>query len=61
MNRASPVQLRQALQMANTFVSHGIRFVCVPVTDEADHASLLAQVDECLERLAAQAEAEECK
>ena len=36
MKRANPAQLRQSLEVANTMVKHGIRFVCMPVVDEAD-------------------------
>jgi len=59
MKRASPVQLRQALEVANTMVRHGIRFVCMPVVDEADGANLASQATERLERMALIAEAQE--
>lgn len=59
MKRASPVQLRQSLEVANTFVKHGILFVCMPAVDEADHANLVSQSQERLERLAVIAEAQE--
>jgi len=59
MKRASPVQLRQALEVANTMVRHGIRFVCMPVVDEADGANLASQASERLERMALIAEAQE--
>ena len=52
MKRASPVQLRQALEVANTLVKHGINFVCVPVIDEAAREGVLALIAEN-ERLAA--------
>lgn len=35
MNRASPVELRQSLEMANALASAGIRFVPVPVINDA--------------------------
>lgn len=56
MKRANPAQLRQSLEMANTMVKHGIRFVCIPVVDEADMANLASQA---AERLAVIAEAGE--
>ncbi|MBV4552301.1 DUF1382 family protein [Pseudomonas sp. SWRI102] len=59
MKRASPVQLRQALEVANTLVKHGINFVCIPVIDEADAANLASQAAERLERMALIAEAQE--
>ncbi len=59
MKRANPAQLRQSLEMANTMVKHGIRFVCMPVADEADGMNLSSQAAERLERLALIAEAAE--
>lgn len=59
MKRANPAQLRQSLEVANTMVKHGIRFVCMPVVDEADMANLASQAAERLERLALIAEAGE--
>jgi len=45
--------------MANTMVKHGIRFVCMPVVDEADLQNLASQATERFERLALIAEAAE--
>ena len=45
--------------MANTMVKHGIRFVCMPVVDEADGMNLSSQATERLERMALIAEAGE--
>ena len=59
MKRANPAQLRQSLEVANTMVKHGIRFVCMAVVDEADMANLASQAAERLERLALIAEAGE--
>ena len=59
MKRATPAQLRQSLEVANTLVKHGIRFVCMPVVDEADGMNLASQAAERLERLALIAEAGE--
>lgn len=59
MKRASPAQLCQSIEMANTIIKHGIRFVCMPVVDEADHANLASQAAERFERLVLIAEAAE--
>ena len=59
MKRANPAQLRQSLEVANTLVKHGIRFVCIPVVDESDFLNLASQATERLERMALIAEAGE--
>lgn len=59
MKRANPAQLRQALEVANAMVKHGIRFVCMPVVDESDFLNLASQAEERLERMALIAEAQE--
>ena len=59
MKRANPAQLRQSLEVANSLVKHGIRFVCMPVVDEADGVNLSSQAAERLERMALIAEAGE--
>ena len=59
MKRANPAQLRQSLAVANTLVKHGIRFVCIPVVDEADGVNLSSQAAERLERMTLIAEAGE--
>lgn len=52
MKRASPAELRQSIEAANALVKHGIRFVCIPVVDEADGANLASQAAERFERMA---------
>lgn len=59
MMRATPVSMRRALEAARTYAEHGVLFVPVPVLNAADQADLVRQVDERLERMATQAEAEE--
>ena len=59
MKRANPAQLRQALEVANALVKHGIHFVCMPVVDEADGVNLSNQAAERLERMTLIAEAGE--
>ena len=51
MNRASPVELRKALESANLYVKSGIDFVCVPVTSSADKTALLEDVVRRLESM----------
>jgi hypothetical protein len=58
MNRASPIDLRKAAEVANTFLKAGILFVCVPVLDEADHAALVEQSGRRLDQMAQEAEAQ---
>ena len=59
MKRANPAQLRQSLEAANLLVKHGIRFVCMPVVDEAEGVNLSSQAAERFDRLALLAEAAE--
>ncbi len=59
MNRASPAQLRKSLEVASAFAKAGIRFVCLPVVDEADHANLAEQAIERMERIAVIVESKE--
>ncbi len=59
MKRANPAQLRQSLEVAHGLIKAGIRFVCMPVVDEADGLNLASQATERLERLALIAEAGE--
>lgn len=40
MNRANPVDLRKALDVADTLVKAGLLFVCVPVLGEDDRQRL---------------------
>lgn len=61
MKRANPAQLRQSLEVANTLVKHGIRFVCMPVVDESDFLNLASQAAERLERMALIAETSEAR
>jgi hypothetical protein len=52
MNRASPKDLRNALEVANSMVKAGILFVPMPVLDQADFAALGRQSAERLEQMA---------
>ena len=41
IERASPVQLRKALEMANLFVKAGMRFVPMPVTSDDEYDEMM--------------------
>lgn len=56
MNRANPKDLRKAMEAAHLYTKAGILFVPVPVMDSADHAALLEQAADRMERLAQEAE-----
>lgn len=56
MNRASPADLRKALEVVDVSRKAGILFVPIPVMSAEDHSSLIAQVDSRLEQLAQQQE-----
>lgn len=58
MNRASPIDLRKALEMVSAFTKAGILFVPMPVLNEVDHANLVAQTTDRLEQIAQEAEAQ---
>lgn len=51
--------LRTASVMAHNFTKHGVLFVPMPVTSEEDHHILLAQAQQRLDQLAAEAAVEE--
>lgn len=56
LNRASPADLRRAMEAASALMKAGILFVPMPVTSAADQAQLAEQMDQRLEQLAKQAE-----
>jgi hypothetical protein len=43
IERASPAQLRKALELANLFVKMGINFVPVPVASEEEQRAFVEQ------------------
>lgn len=51
MNRASPVDLRKSLEMANSLAQIGIRFVPIPVATEEEFQALVARVHNKLNQL----------
>ncbi|HHI1218909.1 TPA: DUF1382 family protein [Escherichia coli] len=44
MKRASPVELRQSIEMANELASAGIRFVPVPVNDDDEFNRIVNEI-----------------
>lgn len=59
MNRASPVDLRKSLEIANHLARIGIRFVPIPVASEEDFQKLAAELSRRLEQMAVEAEKNE--
>lgn len=51
MNRASPVDLRAALEIANALMKAGIDFVPIPVLSDEDKAILARDVQIRLEQI----------
>ena len=56
MERASPVELRKAIAMANALIEAGLSFVPVPVLDDADREALVAQAMARMDTLASEVE-----
>lgn len=56
LERASPAQLRKALELANVFVKMGVNFVPVPVSNEAELVELVQKSFEKLKEMERQAE-----
>ena len=59
MNRASPVDLRKSLEIANHLAHIGIRFVPIPVATEEEFQTLAAELSRRLEQMAVEAEKNE--
>lgn len=51
MERATPVQMRQSLEIVNAFRVAGIRFVPVPAASDVDYAIKIQQVLNMLDEL----------
>ncbi|MEE3759740.1 DUF1382 family protein [Escherichia coli] len=56
MKRASPVELRQLLEMANALASAGIRFVPVPVINDAGFNRLVDESRKIIDGMLIEAE-----
>ena len=52
MNRATPTELRQSLEAANTFIRNGIPFICVPYTSNTERNALIEMSQKALEQAA---------
>ncbi len=52
MNKASPVEIRKCLEMANILAHAGIRFVPVPVTSDDEFNSLVSHSYGILDKIA---------
>ncbi|HIE7244152.1 TPA: DUF1382 family protein [Enterobacter hormaechei] len=52
MNRASPVDLRKSLEIANHLAHIGIRFVPIQVATEEEFQTLAAELSRRLENMA---------
>lgn len=59
MNRASPVDLRKSLEIANHLARIGIRFVPIPIATEEEFQTLAAELSRRLEQMAVEAEKNE--
>lgn len=59
MNRASPVDLRKALETAGVYANADILFVPMPVLNEADHHDLVQQASQRIEQIIAETESEQ--
>lgn len=59
MNKASPVDLRKSLEIANHLAHIGIRFVPIPVATEEEFQTLAAELSLRLEQMAVEAEKNE--
>jgi hypothetical protein len=56
IKRASPVQLRKALELANLFVKMGVNFVPVPVASDEEQHALAEQALANLEKMEREAD-----
>lgn len=52
MNKASPVEIRKCLEMANILAHAGVRFVPVPVTSDDEFNSLVSHSYGILDKIA---------
>lgn len=59
MNRCSPVETRKNLEVAKSYASIGLDFVCVPVINSGNKKQLQMMATNALELLALEAEKEE--
>lgn len=51
MEKASPVQIRQCLQLVEQLKQAGIRFVPIPVFDDEDYYDLMQKLNRRIDRV----------
>lgn len=51
LTKASPVELRKAIEMANHFAKNGIYFIPVPVCGDGDEKEALTMLSNNLEKM----------
>ena len=54
MNRASPVEMRKALEIVEAFKRAGVLFVAMPVRNDAEHAESIAEMQRRLDEIASE-------
>ncbi|MCE2009163.1 DUF1382 family protein [Enterobacter ludwigii] len=59
MNRASSVDLRKSIEIANHLAHIGIRFVPIPVATEEEFKTMASELSQRLEHMAVEAEKNE--
>lgn len=59
MNKASPVDLRKSLEIANRLGLIGVRFVPIPVVSDEEFQALLSELSMRLDQIAVEAEKNE--
>ncbi|EMX0703458.1 DUF1382 family protein [Klebsiella pneumoniae] len=59
MNRASPVDLRKSLEIANRLALIEVRFVPIPVVSDEEFQALLSDLSMRLDQIAVEAEKNE--
>ncbi|HDE1388195.1 TPA: DUF1382 family protein [Klebsiella pneumoniae] len=59
MNRASSVDLRKSLEIANRLALIGVRFVPIPVVSDEEFQALLSDLSMRLDQIAVEAEKNE--
>ena len=56
IQKANPVDLRKAIEVANIYVKAGILFVPMPVLNKNDHAARVLEAELAIEALLTEAE-----
>lgn len=61
MNKASPIEMRKALDLARLMADYGILFVPMPVSSEEEFNSKASEAFDALDRMTAEAERSEAE